>query len=339
MTGQSGWVKIWRGMRESCVRRRRGLEFCGAMVWLILEAAYRGCDDPLFGRLEPGDVAVSLRRLAAEWGMSLKQARTVVDALTESGFMVPARVSRRWGTVYRIVNYARYQGVASPCADDVPEAAADGEECPGTQVGTESVTQYGTLANGLPRIGNGEKYGETGTLVGTQHGTQAGTLAVCARTRVLQGIPKKEEFLKEEKREKEEIRPSVRPSAASAQGGAPESPQCPSAGGISFDWDGDCQFHGEKLAMAVELWRGAYPALDVDAELRKARTWLADNASQGAFREDIRLWLSHWMQKAERLRRASETRAAGRAALGAVSPAAAELDYESVPEDAAFMEL
>lgn len=332
-----GWVKIWRGMRESCVRRRRGLEFCGAMVWLILEAAYRGCDDPLFGRLEPGDVAVSLRRLAAEWGMSLKQARTVVDALTESGFMAPARVSRRWGTVYRIVNYIRYQGIASPFADDVPEAAADGEECPGTQVGTEKDTQQGTATNCLERNGNGENNGALGTLVGTQKGTQVGTLAVCARPRVLQGIQKEGKNLKEEKREKEET-PSVRPSAASARGGAPESPSCPSAGGITFDWEGDCQFHGEKLALAVELWRGAYPALDVDAELRKARTWLADNASQGARRVDVRLWLAHWMQKAERMRRALETRASRRGASAGSVPDE-ELSYDDVAQDAEFMEL
>lgn len=328
-----GWVKIWRGMRESCVRRRRGLEFCGAMVWLILEAAYRGCDDPLFGRLEPGDVAVSLRRLAAEWGMPLKQVRTVVEALTESGFMAPARVSRRWGTVYRIVNYARYQGVASPFSDDVPEAAADGEERPRTPGGT----QVGTLASCSGGKEDDENNGFSGTLVGTQ----VGTLDVCARTRVLQGFKRREELYKEEKREKEESRvpPSVRPSAAPARGGSPEPPQCPSAGGISFDWDGDCQFHGEKLSLAVELWRGAYPSLDIDAELRKARTWLADNASQGARRVDVRLWLAHWMQKAERLRRAAESRAAGRAAANGASGAPAELSYAEVSEDAEFMEL
>lgn len=360
--GCGGWVKIWRGMMASCTRRRFGLELCGAMVWLILEAAYQRADDPLFGRLEPGDVPVSLRRLEAEWHLSLRQVRLVVETLVASGFMSCLRVLRRWGTVYRIANYAKYQGIASPFRDDaeevpagaddlfdaacpeLPEAAADGEEPP-AQSAPASVprTQHGTLGDCLRATPCDGK----SSVSGTQHGT----LPVCARTRVLS--LKEEEEKNTDRPARAYARPTARPSGRPAAAAAAASPSpARSAGGVSFDWDGDCDFHGEKLALAVSLWKGAYPALDVDAELSKARTWLADNASQGLRREDVRLWLAHWMQKAERLRRASETRSArisrgagGLSAAASASPSgaaaagAAAGDYSRVAQDAALMGL
>ena len=334
-----GWVKIWRGMMESCRRRRFGLEFCGAMVWLILEAAYRGFDDPLLGRLEPGDVAVSLRRLSAAWCLTVSQVRTVVSELVGSGFMVPVRSNRRWGTVFRIANYSKYQGIASPFHDDVPEAAADGEgtapSCASARVSTQHLTQpdidFRTLADGRSTVAAANAPDESRTLSRTQPGTQPGTLDVCARTR---GIVMKEEKNIKNGTDRPAREGAPAPARPSAPSGASPSPS--SSGGIGFDPDREA-FFGPKLEQAVEIWRQAYPRLDVGRELAKARQWLADNASCGAAREDVRLWLAHWMAKAERLRKASETRVVRRG--GPPPPESGELSYEAVREDAAFLEL
>lgn len=73
---------------------------------------------------------------------------------------------------------------------------------------------------------------------------------------------------------------------------------------ISFDYEGDCQFHGIDDD-TMERWRVAYPAIDIDSELLAAGSWLDANRKNRKY--DIKRFLVGWFKRAQDRARVQRT--------------------------------
>lgn len=119
---EAGWIKIYRKIKDSR-SYSRGLEYLGAMVWLILNARHEdGWKD---GReVKRGQLLVSRQQLVTEWHVSEKMVRTILDQLESDSFLV--RDSANRGTIITICNYDTYQSKEN--AEGQPEASAGPEK-------------------------------------------------------------------------------------------------------------------------------------------------------------------------------------------------------------------
>ena len=119
---EAGWIKIYRKIKDSR-SYSRGLEYLGAMVWLILNARHEdGWKD---GRqVKRGQLLVSRQQLVTEWHVSEKMVRTILYQLESDSFLV--RDSANRGTMITICNYDTYQSKEN--AEGQPEASAGPEK-------------------------------------------------------------------------------------------------------------------------------------------------------------------------------------------------------------------
>lgn len=70
---------------------------------------------------------------------------------------------------------------------------------------------------------------------------------------------------------------------------------------ITFDYEGDCRVHG-LTEEQLTLWREAFPAIDVDAEIKVAAAWL--DANRKNRKKEIKRFLTNWLSRTqERARR------------------------------------
>lgn len=101
----SGWIKVYRKI-ESSRSASRGVEFLGAMVWLILNARH---DDGWHkGRLiKRGQLFVGRQALSEAWNVSEKKVRIILDQLECDSFFT--RIGASSGTLITICNYDTYQ--------------------------------------------------------------------------------------------------------------------------------------------------------------------------------------------------------------------------------------
>lgn len=67
---------------------------------------------------------------------------------------------------------------------------------------------------------------------------------------------------------------------------------------ITFDYDGDMNFHGDQFPQFIEVWKQSFPAIDVVKEIGKARAWLSALSVQKR-KKDIKAFLSRWLGKAQ----------------------------------------
>lgn len=79
----------------------------------------------------------------------------------------------------------------------------------------------------------------------------------------------------------------------------PETPKEKKSKPVSFDYDGDRDFHGPELDGLIAFWRQSFPALDIDRELGKARNWLVENSAPSRRKKDIKAFLCRWLAKAQ----------------------------------------
>lgn len=85
------------------------------MVLLLLRARWRDCDylapDGAVLRVKRGQYASSVRRMAAEFGLSYSKCRSAISVLEAAGFLA-LKVTHRV-TVLTVCNYERYQNIQS----------------------------------------------------------------------------------------------------------------------------------------------------------------------------------------------------------------------------------
>ena len=103
----NGWVKLYRSM-TSCKTASRGLNFFGAMAWLVVKANYEESwyNGDKIGR---GQLFVGLKYLSKEWKVGMRVVRTILDHLEADGFLTSKSTSK--GRVLSICNYDTYQMV------------------------------------------------------------------------------------------------------------------------------------------------------------------------------------------------------------------------------------
>ena len=101
----SGWIKLYRSM-TSCKTASRGLNFFGAMAWLVVKANYEESwyNGDKIGR---GQLFVGLSYLSKEWKVGKQIVRTILAHLESDGFLT-LKPTRK-GTVVTICNYDSYQ--------------------------------------------------------------------------------------------------------------------------------------------------------------------------------------------------------------------------------------
>ncbi len=120
----SGWIKLYRSM-TSCKTASRGLNFFGAMAWLVVKANYEESwyNGDKIGR---GQLFIGRKYLAKEWKVGQQVVRTILSHLEEDGFLTIKSTKR--GSVVTICNYDTYQ-------------MKDGEDQPSNQpTGNQQVT-------------------------------------------------------------------------------------------------------------------------------------------------------------------------------------------------------
>lgn len=100
----TGWVRIWRSLRE-CRLARRGPAWELLMIHLVMDAEWQG---PARGTL-----TVSVRDYARREGLEREKLRWMLDEMAADGFIALGTVSGGRGgklTSIRILKYADYQG-------------------------------------------------------------------------------------------------------------------------------------------------------------------------------------------------------------------------------------
>ena len=123
----TGWVRIWRSLRE-CRLARRGPAWELLMIHLVMDAEWQG---PARGTL-----TVSVRDYARREGLSYQSFRTMLNEMAADGFVALEAVggaTRHRRTLIRILKYADYQG-------DITEPGMQPTQS-ATQSATQSVTQ------------------------------------------------------------------------------------------------------------------------------------------------------------------------------------------------------
>lgn len=100
-----GWVKLYRSM-TSCKTASRGLNFFGAMSWMVVKANY---EDSWYNgdKIKRGQLFCGLRFLSKEWKIGTQSVRTLLRYLAEDGFLT-LKPTRK-GTIVTICNYETYQ--------------------------------------------------------------------------------------------------------------------------------------------------------------------------------------------------------------------------------------
>lgn len=103
----NGWVKLYRSM-TSCKTASRGLNFFGAMAWLVVKANYEESwyNGDKIGR---GQLFVGLKYLSKEWKVGIQSVRTILLNLNADGFLTSKSTNK--GTILTICNYDTYQMV------------------------------------------------------------------------------------------------------------------------------------------------------------------------------------------------------------------------------------
>ena len=90
---------------------------------------------------------------------------------------------------------------------------------------------------------------------------------------------------------------SDKSSSVTPEPGKPGSPgRRNAAEHLFFDYDGDRKIHGITPEL-LEYWREMYPALDIEAELKKASAWLDGNRKNR--KTDLKRFIVNWFNKAQ----------------------------------------
>ncbi len=102
-----GWVKVYRKIKESR-SVSRGIEYLGAMVWLVLNANHT---DGWHNGMEckRGQVFVGREMLAKRWKITERAVRTILSNLEKDEFMTSRTTNK--GTVITICKYDSYQSI------------------------------------------------------------------------------------------------------------------------------------------------------------------------------------------------------------------------------------
>lgn len=118
----SGWIKIYRKI-ENSRSYSRGVEYLGAMVWLVLNARHEdGWSD---GKLvKRGQLFVGRKQLAEAWKVSEQTVRTILDVLEEDSFLTKQSTNR--GTLVTVCKYDIYQVDESPANQQINQQATNG---------------------------------------------------------------------------------------------------------------------------------------------------------------------------------------------------------------------
>lgn len=106
----NGWIKLYRSM-TCCKTASRGLNYFGAMSWLVAKASYEETwyDGDKIGR---GQLFTGRKYLSKEWKIGQQSVRTILRHLEEDGFLTIKSTSK--GSILTICNYDSYQMLPLP---------------------------------------------------------------------------------------------------------------------------------------------------------------------------------------------------------------------------------
>lgn len=110
MTAENGYVKLWRKLRNSEIRRNPVQ--CHIWVQILLEAAHQEASLPEGVVLKPGQAIISQRQFAEQIGVSRQQLRTFLDR-QRATHRLTHQVTHL-GTIVTICNWGRYQNTKKP---------------------------------------------------------------------------------------------------------------------------------------------------------------------------------------------------------------------------------
>lgn len=101
-----GYVKLWRCAEDSRLWSR-GIEYRGLLVTLLARANYR---ESSFGgeKILPGQLAISMQRLAEDLGISRDKLIRMLRNLQKDGVISHKQAHNRF-TVITILNFSQYQ--------------------------------------------------------------------------------------------------------------------------------------------------------------------------------------------------------------------------------------
>lgn len=106
-----GWVKLHRELLDKSIWTNSTVEQRLLLVQLLLLVTHKPVEYDIYGdkrMLQPGQLLMSLRKLAAECDLSYQVVRTGIDRFEKLGFLTQ-QVTQR-GTLISIVNWGKYQG-------------------------------------------------------------------------------------------------------------------------------------------------------------------------------------------------------------------------------------
>ena len=101
-----GYLKFWRMAEDSCVWSR-GIEYRGLLVTLLTRANYKETSF-LGDKIQPGQVAISMQRLADDLGISRDKLLRMVLVLKKDGVLRIENSHNRY-TKITVVNFCKYQ--------------------------------------------------------------------------------------------------------------------------------------------------------------------------------------------------------------------------------------
>ena len=117
-----GWIKSWRKQYDrGHWLMKSSRPFCNMAAWqdLVCMADYK-----------TGTVDTPQRFLARRWGWTRSKVRRFVEKLKNDGMVNPTQESTHKSAHLTIVNYGKYQGMATPKSTHKPTHSKEGKEEP-----------------------------------------------------------------------------------------------------------------------------------------------------------------------------------------------------------------
>jgi hypothetical protein len=247
---------------------------------------------------------VSTLQLAEEWCCGRQVVRNILENLVSDGF-ITIQPHHKWGSLITICKYGKYQCNSS----DGEKFSTQNNQLnnqlnnqPNNQLNNQLKNQTYHSENKRVLVGYDNADNQLNNQPNNQLNNQPNNQPMYARTRVLSSDSKEDLKNLKEKNTVVEVRTAdAQPPPSDdfkLSNDIPESRRKKPVQPITFDYDGDMNFHGDQLPHFVEVWKQSFPAIDVVKEIGKARAWLSA-LSVPKRKKDIRAFLSRWLGKAQ----------------------------------------
>lgn len=272
-----GYIKFWRRAEDSCVWSR-GIEYRGLLITLLARANYH---ESSFGgeKILPGQLAVSMQRLAEDLGISRDKLNRMLKNL-EKDEVITIRGAHNRYTIITILNFRQYQeNKTDNRTTPAQPTAQPPHNQPRNQPHNRKSSKSEESEGFMPSVCDSNAQPTAQPKNGNPHN---------------QPHTSKEVLRSKNKRNTEES--SLRSDSCSEQSAIAAEPSPPPLDTVITLPLNTGEEHPVTQG-EVEIWQDLYPAVDVMQALKSMKGWLLANERKRKTRSGIKRFINAWLAK------------------------------------------